>query len=176
MIRHKGRCMTVVPPWFTRMIYPYLIGSVTGAAVAYWANSEAVCCTSSAMQSRTYRLLSEIAYGKPSSSTFWSIWINLNIYFMICQEWVLSWLRQQAFTFYGTSLNRNMNYYFRCYFIVYQRGTPLGTRREGRKKTAAKSDIPPLSFSQSVILSGLSFPSTTYHPPFADFCFFMKTA
>ncbi|HQL99084.1 MAG TPA: hypothetical protein PLH98_00760, partial [Ruminococcus flavefaciens] len=49
--------------------------------------------------------------------------------------------------------------------LVSQRGTPLGTRREGRKKTAAKSDIPPLSFSQSVFLSGLSFPSTLFLSP-----------
>ena len=39
------------------MIHPYLIGSVTGASGAYWAHSEAVCCTSLAMQPRTRRIL-----------------------------------------------------------------------------------------------------------------------
>ena len=56
-------------------------------------------------------------------------------------------------------------HFFLRQLLVSQRGTPLGTRREGRKKTAAKSDIPPLSFSQSVFLSGLSFPSTLFLSP-----------
>ena len=46
-------------------------------------------------------------------------------------------------------------------------------KERGEKENRSKSQHFPPSLRQSVFLSGLSFPSTTSHPPFADFFFLL---